>query len=220
MIVNNTTVANESNCTISDRPILFSTPMVQAILDGKKTATRRIIKDAHPQATRFEIDINHRKRLWSQYGEDGLLPGKHLKCSYGGKGDRLWVREAWLQQDDGTYCYKVDKENEDIRKMYGYKWKPSIHMPRKACRLVLEVKNIRVERLQDISEEDAIAEGITLIKDQSGINRYTIAIDNASYNAPIAKEVFAMLWAHINGWDSWEANPFVWVVEFERIEVV
>lgn len=96
-------------------------------------------------------------------------------------------------------------------------WRSPIHMPRWASRLTLEITDIRVERLQEISEEDAIREGIGLIPDSGGPNLYTVHIEGAHLNAPTAKQVFARLWDTIHGEDAWDANPYVWVISFKVI---
>ena len=136
-----------------ERPILCSAPDVMAILDGRKTQTRRIMK---PQPNRTWPDevTPH----WS-VGGNRTLPGASnpLRCPYGVPGDRLWVREAW-RLPDGAPKGWVDYRADDTRD--GFKWKPSIHMPRWASRITLEVTDVRVERLQDISEADAMAEGV------------------------------------------------------------
>ena len=153
-------------------PILMSTPMVRAILDGRKTQTRRI----------------------------------DFKCE---PGDILWVRETWAQLG-GIYFYKAT--HKDIWEL---PWKPSIHMPRKACRLFLEVTEVRKERLQDITKEDALAEGICLL----GNNLY--GLKNApSSHQHTAKAAFVELWNTINAKRGygWAANPVVDVITFRRVE--
>jgi hypothetical protein len=191
-------------------PILYQTEMVKAILEGKKTKTRRSVK--------MPPD-----RIWSHsnrfYGESG----REYKCPYGKVGDVLWVRETWqhvnIENDFKDFVYKAsggldwEMSNED------WKWKPSIFMPKSACRIFLDITDVKVERLQDISEEDAIKEGI-----QKHIGGY-----KTNYRQPSAKsyldgysftaqEEFKTLWYKINGPDSWNQNPFVWVISFKRIE--
>jgi hypothetical protein len=167
---------------MKERPILFSGPMVRAILEGRKTQTRRIVK---PQP------------LCIASGE-WIMNGS--ACKYGKPGDRLWVRETWwAPRDDvrGEYKREYIKYAATLDGMGQPTWKPSIHMPRWASRINLEVVSVRVERLQNISEEDARAEGIW------------------QPNWPLS---WRQLWESINGAGSWEANPWVWVVEFKRIE--
>lgn len=199
---------------------------VRAILEGRKTMTRRIVKP---------------KPLWVG---DPYIPFKTpdanpkgiINCPFGQPGDRLWVRETWAQATDFDYprnhfFYRATYINggpyDDVKK-----WRPSIHMPRWASRITLEIVSIRVERLQEISEEDAIAEGI---KTEIGIvdircyggdpveikgTRYFFdspKCDEYGYEDPVS--AYAALWESINGPGSWDANPWVWVVEFKRIEV-
>ncbi|MBK7885494.1 MAG: hypothetical protein IPJ81_18145 [Chitinophagaceae bacterium] len=215
-------------------PILFSTPMVQAILAGRKTMTRRIVK---PQPTINEIgNVNF---SFKKHGginvpiEDLNKPfiGILDDCPYGQLGDVLWVRETWCYMDasPNNCAYKEDFGSEPV----SWNWKPSIYMSKEVCRLFLKVKSIKVERLQDITEEDAIAEGV---QDASCTDHTTcpssLCKDGCSakgtyYNYPTdfdgepcysAVESFEQLWQSINGEKSWDANPWVWVIKFERIE--
>ena len=210
------------------KPILFSTPMVQAILDGRKTQTRRIIK---PQPLKQLFDVN--MGYWSEEPSDLKQP--YIKSKYK-VGDILWVRETWQQQyfeqeikkswagkcyvaKDG-FRYKADGvELDKSSKAFG-KWKPSIFMPKEACRIFLEVTNVRVERLQEISVMDAINEGIqkTWISDDEKSTMWKNYINNGkgSYHHPVKS--FSSLWESINGKESWKSNPWVWVYDFERIE--
>ena len=174
------------------KPILFSTPMVQAILNGTKVQTRRVVKGT-------TLDW-----LNKEFIMDLSL------CPYGEVGDVLWVRETFAKikslETGLTYILpKADHEHYKEKIIQGstIKWKPAIHMPKEACRLFLKIKDIRVERLQDISRGDAMAEGCPFPN--------------------IAKETFPTvwfeeLWCKINGEQSWNENPWVWVIEFERIE--
>lgn len=192
---------------MKERPILFSTEMVKAILrqGNPKTKTRRVIK---------KLDIIN------DNGEDGLSyknsnystnkSGFHTvveKCPYGQVGDILWVRETWCKHK-GEYLYKAD--DIDVNE---FRWKPSIHMPKEACRLRLKIKSIRVERLLDISERDAIAEGIQ--KDLLGYIDYLSRDDD--YWSLDARNSYFSLWDKINGKNSHKENPYVWVIEFERL---
>ncbi|GAB0077155.1 hypothetical protein I4I80_04050 [Pseudomonas syringae pv. tomato] len=214
---------------IKERPILFSAPMVRAILCGQKTVTRRAIK---PQPT-----WNGKWFQWAGHAPDskhGAVGGNNIEAArlmnfsspYGKPGDRLWLRETWYcdhfqvlrgpylkpedldvveAREDGTLVYAADGlapyEQEQPT------WKPSIHMPRWACRILLEITDVRVERLQDISKEQAIAEGVMSCERD-------IDPDGNDYS-PI--ELFGGLWSSINGAESWNANPWVWVVEFKRV---
>ena len=192
--------------------------MVQAILDGSKTQTRRIkgLEEVNYNPDEwiydgFEFGLHHFKLSYSTGHHPQINERKPtIKCPYGELGDVLWVRETWQtlgdQYGEGIeYAYKADIK-EDDKFSEGLIWKPSIHMPKAACRIFLKVKSIRVERLQDISEEDAEAEGVMpcTLNSQTG---------NYCY-----KYGFIKIWHQINGEASWNTNPFVWVIEFERCE--
>lgn len=196
-----------------ERPILFSAPMVRAILAGTKTQTRRIAKDVrHPD-------------LGNWYAPGALVLEREPQhvieraCPKGRPGDRLWVRETWARNQvtplehrpPGEFIYGADL-NDSVLRRYATTWKPSIHMPRSACRLVLEINAIRLERLQAISEADAIAEGASF-HDGRGVGHSGWRHDFGDVHAT-ARDAFARLWRDINGPDSWSANPWVWVVEF------
>jgi hypothetical protein len=217
-----------------EHPILFSTAMVKAILDGKKSMTRRIVKPQPPEgAWRIfdSLDCYEGEGWAFQYSVEivpGLIHNPIFKlphngnCPYGKVGDILWVRETWLRLF-GTYHYKADQRETDelCRKDFGIKWKPSIHMPRKACRIRLKITDIRIERLQDISEEDARAEGITSYwaEPHRDVAPFIgVSKELGEDLCPTRYEAFQQLWNHINkdrghGWDQ---NDWVWVVSFER----
>jgi hypothetical protein len=198
---------------MKERPILFSGSMVRAILKGRKTQTRRIVK---PQPERLGVGWKWRKNA-NNAVSGGDETGNALKgwmpsmSPYGKPGDRLWVRETFLVQpflwtdshgpQPVHYAATTNRaEAED------YTAKPSIHMPRWASRLTLEITDVRVERLQDISHEDALAEGVD--------DR-----DRMPYGLPVLSFAVAnyhKLWDKINGPGAWDANPWVWVVEFRR----
>jgi hypothetical protein len=218
--------------------------MVRAILAGQKTQTRRIMKpqptpvddepgkhwwpaDAFQSMVRVEDELQSPK--WTGIAGDC--------CPHGKPGDRLWVRETWgvvsnAWDDDGNICeWNPDRDNKEIHELpfgQGYysghviyaadgefqwagdddgggeprsAWHPSIHMPRAASRITLEITGVRVERLRDITESDAEAEGCTAALD----------------DGPTYYDDFASLWRSINGTDSWDANPWVWVIEFKRV---
>lgn len=200
---------------MKERPILFSAPMVRAILAGNKTQTRRVVKH-QPSSQGFDGPPVFN----SAFGDYGYPGQRGVRCPYGMPGDRLWVREAWRAFSDGG-LYEEPGTEVDYRATpaswaaaSNAPWKPSIHMPRWASRITLEITGILVERLQEISEADAIAEGIERIngaphwawKDYSG---------NGQDLSPVFS--YQSLWESINGPGSWEANPWVWVVEFKRI---
>lgn len=197
-----------------ERPILFTTAMVRAVENDAKTQTRRVVV---PTQTKPRIaPLIMEPYIWQgqqELDDDGLpcwlgahpdypTGEKWFSCPYGGVGDRLWVRETWTHHF-GRLLYRADCDPKSYE--YGAKgWKPSIHMPRRLSRLTLEIMGVRVERVQDITEEDAIAEGMQA----PGI---PAAITN--------RTAFARLWDTINakrGY-SWAVNPWVWVIEFRRL---
>ena len=191
---------------MKERPILFSGHMVRALLDGSKTQTRRAVKNT-------PLD-------WLEmYGftPEFVANSGNGMCPYGQPGDRLWVRESFahIYRDNSSperrsfedVAYMADGRGIDIG-AYG-SWKPSIHMPRWASRILLEITRVRVERLQDISEADCIAEGC---KGGHG------SIPGYQYSAAPREQYFS-LWESINGDRSWEANPWVWVIEFQRVQL-
>lgn len=142
---------------------------------------------------------------------------KYVKCTYGQPGDVLWVRETSLYDDDaGIYKYAADFSKSDVEYLKG-SWKPSIHMPKEAARIWLEVVSVKVERLHDISEQDAIAEGIEPVA-EGWKNYYKASKFGTNFCWPTPYHSFQSLWETINGLESWELNPWVWVVEFKRIE--
>jgi len=222
-----------------EKPILFSTEMVRAILEGRKNQTRRVIK---PQPDHFHRDIIGKEPPYKAEDWNTLLPqiGKEeIRCPYGKPGDILWVRETWgigckgNYDKDGylmlEYCYKATDDDLTIKSEFGKsKWRPSIHMPRAAARLFLKVKSVRVERLQDITLEDAKAEGMSaingfLLDRSSKWCEYTImAAKMQGREIPKTADYiggFAYIWDQINSKRgfSWSTNPWVWVIEFERV---
>lgn len=185
------------NPNINYKPILFSTAMVQAILRGNKTQTRRIIKIQENE--KIEFDNYETRQCFIIVGKDYV---KGLKCKYN-IGDILWVRETFSEKENrliyrADVCSKWDLPD-------GFIYKPSIHMPRAACRIYLKITNIRIERLQDISNNDAINEGVLPVTTYSKIVK------------KMATFLFSILWDKINGKGAWDMNPYVWVYEFERI---
>lgn len=199
-----------------ERPILFSGPMVRAILEGRKSQTRRIVRE---QDIPFVTNVTH--QYLSGEWDQRPLP-------YGQIGDRLWVRETW-RETENMWGYKADNlvrpkalKNTDALISFfsqhcttpvdALKWRPSIHMPRLASRLLLEVTNVRVERLQEISVNDALEEGITR-------NRYGCHRHNEIGGCVTMIEGFMELWDSINAQRGygWDTNPWVWVVKFKRV---
>jgi hypothetical protein len=217
---------------VKERPILFSGPMVTAILEGQKTQTRRVVKGS----------TEHKGQYSNEYMEAHRnAAGWALICPYGQPGDRLWVREAHLLDPpmDGTWphlgdtfaaindipeCYRSPEHvlyRATETDMDDWRWRPSIHMPRWASRILLEIVSVRVERLYEISVADAIAEGIEPIKWPDGVVRYPDYAHAAPNGARItnmdAKRSFLTLWESINGRKSLEENPWVWVIEFKQV---
>lgn len=228
---NRITSARHSSNTVVSRsqfkPILFSTAMVEAIIAGRKTQTRRIIKPK-PAA---ETDISYMPNEplnwtgeWFPYKwetEEGETICNHPKYNVG---DILWVRETWrltdfLHPSDDNYGF-VYKASENGRLWQSsdeeWKWRPSLFMPKEACRLFLEVTNVRTERLQSISEEDAIAEGVDMEFDT--YLDYEQKNTLGSYYLLSAIDSYESLWAKINGQKSWDENPYVWAITFKLVE--
>ncbi|QCZ30198.1 hypothetical protein [Leclercia adecarboxylata] len=221
-----------------DYPVFFNDEMVRAILDGRKSQTRRLIKLSHERGMLNPV-------VRGRNGEASSVTCRLAPslCPYGQPGDRLWVRETWalLGNEDGccvdwhdNLCkgdersaarvYRAScerhpgdyglwsipddadwKPHTENQKFDGA-WRPSIHMPRWACRILLEITNVRVERLNDISEADAQAEGVTP-------STHQITPPEAVYRVG-----FGDIWRSIYGEESWEGNPWVWVVEFKRVQ--
>lgn len=229
-----------------ERPILFSAPMVRAILAGKKTQTRRVVKmcKAFADYDKTPSDAYHAIVANDGSGAAFLVAGDHgytdfINCPYGKPGDRLWVRETWQQFDleadtniprdrfgphnplkgcEGersitwAACYRADGELDHLE--YGAaRWRPGIHMPRWASRITLEVTGVRVERLHDIDELGALAEGVEGRTVESVLDG-----KRGEYVIGSARDAFVELWREINGAESLDANPWVWVVEFRRVE--
>lgn len=204
---------------MKERPILFSAPMVRALLAGSKTQTRRVLK----QATGLSLSVCMDEAApgvaalsWLHGDGPGHDVHEHIervRCPYGQPGDRLWVREAWglwqqpFDHESHDVVYRADVDRPEPKR-----WRPSIHMPRWASRILLEVTDVRVERLQDISEADAIAEGIVPFGDGGFVSDD----DGRCYGAT-ARQSYAYLWESINGADSWAANPWAWVVSFRNV---
>lgn len=223
---------------MKERPILFSGPMVRALLAGTKTQTRRICKPAmaHNLSHVVEVpDPQERGQIYNGTTFGDEEGGIQFASPYGGMRDRLWVREShWWFKDEcdhetGYYPpaltaddveYRADGEN----KRHG--WRPSIHMPRWASRITLEITGVRVERLHEISESDAIAEGIP--EESESCERCGdcgwLCIGGEPQQCDAqgcgdgAIDAYRALWEEINGPGSWAQNPWVWVVEFKRVQ--
>jgi hypothetical protein len=248
---------------MKERPILFSAPMVNAILEGRKTQTRRAMKIQPPSpayqlgtcvsTTGKKKDVG--RHHWIHLAENGyqIIDGKqpYFSRPYGNAGDRLWVRETWALTGRMANAKLSDfLDSEFVLKQHlihradadGYDetvqgWRPSIFMPRWASRILLEITGVRVERLQDISEQDAISEGGqwtdngprgwlkpgTAFDDGDKINGWKEGWSHIGETDPdkcmgSARMSYANLWESINGAGSWDANPWVWVLEFKRVE--
>lgn len=197
---------------MKERPILFNGDMVRAILEGRKTQTRRVIKTMNNN--RLEVKVGGK---WRQiHAADPNLP-----CPYGQPGDRLWVREtfaivprtAYACSDGVQQVLRPDDNHDAAVFRAGWersapsRWRPSIHMPRWASRITLEIVSVRVERLNEISEQDAGDEGFDYLRGDG----------NSDISGDVQRRWFRQLWESINGAGSWEANPWVWVVEFKRV---
>lgn len=216
-------------------PILFSTPMVQAEREGRKTNTRRVrgLDEINSSPDIFEYrgllknstNIHVFARMW----KGNHVETKHIKCPYGQPDDVLWVRESfnwdWKncpERKEKFYFYKATTNDDFLAS--GEKWKPSIHMPYTACRTWLLNKSVRPERLHDIAEEDTIAEGAEERSHRCGGFGYYEGggeiwdCDCQGWNKSPMQMGFQDLWKSINGEESWNANPWVWRVEFERTE--
>lgn len=197
---------------MKERPILFSAPMVCAILDGTKTQTRRVVK------SRPDKNMGPRCVLLPHELAGEVNSGDYTNCPYGMPGDSLWVRETFLRLPVGTFYRATHNGTADEDKAHGIIWKPSIHMPRWASRITLKLTGVRVEQLNDITEADAIAEGASF-HDGRGIGHSGYRHDrNDGFVFETAKASYMHLWEKINGAGSWSANPRVWVIEFEVIK--
>lgn len=216
-----TFTAPETDAT-KERPILFSAPMVRALLAGTKTQTRR--KIAIPKRGAFVLrgDDEHDDGgpWWPYQSDDGESDvcddgcEHRMDCPYGMPGDRLWVRENFAPTMlDGVYQYAATGG------LVGTKWKPSIHMPRAACRILLEITAVRVERLQDISQADAQAEGTPCYVCGGALDGRSEADCHCFHHRATAAD-YRGLWEAINGDGSWEANPWVWCVSFRRAAAI
>ena len=225
---------------MAERPILFSGPMVRAIIDGRKSQTRRAVKtdvpaDAHEVF--FWSGEGLRRQGWTNVSEPGLWARRNGRdgyiervapCPYGVPGDRLWVRETWglnhyayerepipktrpTGLEDQYLAYQATEDDTEIRNEL--RWRPSIHMPRWMSRLTLEITDVRVERLLSCSEADATSEGLEWV---------TPGMWSVARHLPIIgddpRRVYFDLWDHINGAGSSATNPWVWVVQFRTIE--
>lgn len=236
---------------MKSRPILFSAPMVRALMEEIKTQTRRIVKPQPPTGhsfAGFTMSSTHTadegKATWGAGDTSVFLNSAHrVRCPFGEPGDMLWVRETWA----ADACWNKTKAGEipngqriwydginfpDRPQAVRGRWRPSIHMPRWASRIALEITGIRAERLLDISQADAIAEGIQRMPcdcAREGTTRpvcphseFGIHFKDYSESEPIScvrpSFSYMTLWESINGVGSWSANPWVWVIDFKLVE--
>ena len=245
---------------MKERGMIFNSEMVRAILDGRKTQTRRIMK-VQPESNQLGLllitDSTKHSDIGKYHWAESNATGNHVRSKlfsspFGAVGERIWVRETWatLGNEDGCYVdwednlckgdersaariYRAsceqrpgdyglwsipdDADWKPHTKDYQYEgaWRPSIHMPRWASRILLEITDVRVERLNAISEEDARAEGII---DGGCLNCGEPEPCGCANPEPDATDAFAYLWQSIYGQDNWNANPWVWVIEFKRVE--
>lgn len=221
---------------ITERGMIFNGEMVRALLDGRKTQTRRIVKGTD-SAVKFckEWNING-EEVFVVLGEKdhtGMNPVLGaISCPFGAVGNRIWVREAFRVHsratDVATLVYKASERNSWTEQTHRVpvavcnkpatpeKWTPSLHMPRWASRILLEITDVRVERLNAINEHDAQAEGVAKLRGgfwkhyQPGWTQHQLSASGS----------FVTLWKSIYGDESWNSNPWVWVIKFKRIEVL
>jgi len=212
------------------KPIIFSTEMVKKILDGGKTQTRRVVKNIRPKSRYKHHELQGVQHVYYNSGEDAFVffdkdgPAAHT-YNFHRTGDVLYVRETWAHfrtldgfAKQGLYDYKAD-----FTDVVPWKWRPSIHMPKEAARIFLRVTNVRAERLQDISANDCMAEGIKC--DNEILNPDPETHEGIkNWNLAFAKTSYKELWNKLNakrdgGIYTWDMNPWVFVYEFEKMEI-
>lgn len=229
---------------MKERGMIFNGEMVRAILEGRKTQTRRAMKvqpsdGFHPTHNGYDLNLNAHWYTPGVVDKNGYLqPAKKdvfgvadenegHTCPFGAVGDRIWVRETWAEAGAGAPDLKLYRANypahvpthyENVPPTEDVRWTPSIHMPRWASRLTLEITGVRVERLNAISETDAEAEGIDMEALFDAQDCYDCIADHNMTGRPTVTGEFKYLWESIYGEESWKANPWVWVIEFKRIE--
>ena len=204
-----------------EHPIIFSGPMIRAILEGRKTMTRRLAKNA-PENWGQVTKMSNPGSFMLHFNR-GV---KQVQCPYGQPGDHLWVREAWRETGviSAPYAYRAIDEPLTLVGESGsmlalkYRWRPSIHMPRKASRLILEITDIRIEWLRDISEEDSRAEGVIDLGENWDPFQFKVPDTECSGSSPRA--AFFSLWdsIHKSSGHRFVDNPTVWVITFEVVK--
>ncbi|HCT7774661.1 TPA: morphogenetic protein [Klebsiella pneumoniae] len=230
---------------MKERGMIFNSEMVRAIVSGRKTQTRRIMK-VQPESNQLGLllitDSTKHSDIGKYHWAESNATGNHVRsklfsCPFGAVGDQIWVRETfqgplfdyelmdeYLEDsskfEKPEFCqYAADgghrPEYQDADDNLRHGWRPSIHMPRWASRILLEITDVRVERLNAISEEDARAEGII---DGGCLNCGEPEPCGCANPEPDATDAFAYLWQSIYGQENWNANPWVWVIEFKRVE--
>lgn len=204
---------------MTERGMIFNGEMVRAILDGSKTQTRRVMKPQPANDIERGTFPNAEAYGWVSSQKHKFGSATAHFCPFGKPGDRIWVRETWTHEsidaENGSYSpdYRATANGQPL----DGRWTPSIHMPRWASRITLEITNVGVQRLQSISQNDAVREGLVRLP-ASGrycINQGDQYFGGASHDA---REVFSWLWSSIYGVESWQANPWVWVIEFRRVD--
>lgn len=233
---------------MNEHPILFNGDMVRAILEGRKTQIRRPVKFVGGQPASYTgviIDSTNTNSIGKHRFIHANGAAEHIRCPFGKPGDLLWVRETWAEPDslvtgDGRcVLYRADANEDGYTVPYlvsnagGFggrvgeaiigKWQPSIHMQRWASRITLRVKSVHIERVQDITEDDAKAEGVKCIpfsecelipnSEFCSVGKMTYI---ANLDTPMYRSGFFKTWESV--YNNWNANPLVWVVEFERVE--
>lgn len=228
---------------MKERGMIFNAEMVRAILDGRKTQTRRVM-NVQPESNQFGLlhitSSTKRSDIGKYHWAESNATGNHVRsklfsCPFGAVGDRIWIRESFFpaplemqytppRKTMWNIAYRDGVQMEKLAPVeynpliYNYeRWTPSIHMPRWASRITLEITNVGVQRLQSISPNDAAHEGLVRLP---ATGRYCINQGDQYFCAAShdAREVFSWLWESIYGADSWKANPWVWVIEFKRVE--